>query len=106
MKQIIFDRKNYNTYKDFYDDMYKKFEGHDFIDFKEIKSFNYHADILDEFMWYCNEDNLDIIIKNFDKDKISKQSNVDDYEINIVLKIIDRFAQNYPNNKVTYIKDE
>ena len=109
MKEIIFNRKVYKSYQDFYADVYEKLDGKRFDDFDYCTvPLGYSPDTLDEFLWYCiYYDNFKFIFLNFDKEKISLQKNYDDYEYNIVVKVFERFVKQYPNNAVEFkMEDE
>ena len=104
MKEIIFDKNDYKSYKDFYHDVCIKLDKDSFIDWNgQYEDLGYNADLLDEFLWYCHEDNLKCVFINFDKEQIVKQSTYDDYEYGLIIKIFERFAKNYPNNIVEFL---
>lgn len=105
MKEIIFKRKNYKSYKDFYVQVYKDLEGKEMIDWADYDDLHYNADLLDEFLGYCNDDSNKYIFIGFDKEKIKEEKNYDDYEYNMVIRIFERFVKKYPNNKLEF-RDE
>ena len=106
MKEIIFNRNDYKSYKDFYLDAYKKLGGDRFDDFDFCKpDLGSNADILDEFLWYCHYDNLHCIFINFDMDKIKEQKKYDDYEFNLVIEVFEMFAEEFPNNSIEFKMD-
>lgn len=103
MIQIIFDKKNYKTYKDFYEDLYKQTDGAGFIDWEAYPNLNYDAWYLDEFLWYCNTDgDHHYIFLNFDKEKILQQKTVEDYQYSIIFKIFETFVKEHPNSKLEF----
>lgn len=106
MKEIIFDRKNYKSYKDFYTQIYRDLDGKNTIDWEDCTDLEYFADLLNEFLWYKSDEDVKYIFINFDKDKISLQKNYDDYEYNIIFTIFNRFIKEYPNNKLEFKMEE
>ena len=102
MKEIIFDRKNYKSYKDFYVQVYNDLEGKEMPDWEDYENLCYSGDALDEFLWYCHDDSIKYIFVGFDKKEIKKEKNFDDYKYNIVLKVFERFVEMYPNNKLEF----
>lgn len=106
MKEIIFNRKNYKSYKDFYIQLYKDLDGKSIPDWEDYPDLHYNAGLLNEFLWYSHNDNIKYIFLNFDKEKIVMQKNYDDYEYNIVIKVFERFAKQYPNNVVEFRMEE
>ena len=103
MKEVIFDKNDYKSYKDFYHDVCIKLDKDSFIDWNgQYEDLGYNADLLNEFLWYCHGDNLKCVFKNFDKERISKQKTLDDYEYNLIIEIFEDFAKNYPNNIVEF----
>lgn len=101
-KEIIFDRKRYKSYKDFYTEIYKDMNAKSNPEFDRYDDFHYNADFLDEFLWGCQDDNIKYIFVGFDKEKIALEKNYDDYEFNIVIKIFERFVKEYPNNELEF----
>ena len=68
MKEIIFDKKAFKSYKDMYNDICVKLDKDRFIDWRDgYKDLGYSADILNEFLWYCHDDSNKYIFINFDK---------------------------------------
>ncbi len=106
MKEIIFDKNKYSSYKDFYSQIYKDLEGQKIPDWEDYDDLHYNADLLDEFLWYCHNDNIKYIFVNFDKEKIKLQKIYDDYEYNLVIEIFEEFVEKYPNNKLEFRMDE
>lgn len=107
MKQIIFNKKDYKSYKDFYHDVCVKLNKDRFIDWDgEYEDLCYDGNLLNEFMWYCSKDNNKYIFIGFDRDKIAQKKNFDDYQYEIVINIFERLEKEHPNNKVEFITDE
>lgn len=104
--QIVIDKKNCESYKTFYEIIYKVFDGKHMIDWEENENLCYSADMLDEFLWYVSEENTEFVMINFDIAKIKEQKTYDNYEWNIILKVLDRFVHDYPDNKLTFVKEE
>ncbi len=102
MKEIIFNRKNYKSYKDFYTQIYKDLEGNKIQDWEDYENLCYSADGLVEFLWYYHNDSIKYIFKNFDKVKIQQQKNYDNYEYNLIIEIFEDFVKEYPNNQLEF----
>ena len=107
MKEIIFNRKHYKSYKDFYNDLCNKLNKDRFIDWKnDYENLFHSADLLNEFLWYCHNDSINYIFVNFDVPKIKLQKNYDDYEYNLVIEVFEDFVKQYPNNKLEFRMDD
>ncbi len=107
--EVIFNRKDYRTYKDFYKDIYEKMDGKRFGDLDHFSvPLGYSADHLNEFLWYCDIDDKGnkYIFKNFDLEKIKNYKNFDNYKYNLIFKVFERFVKEYPNNSIEFINDE
>lgn len=102
MKEVIFDKNEYKSYKDFYVQIYNDLDGAHIIDWERYENLCYNADALNEFLWYIEEENNKYIFVNFDKEQIAKRKTYDDYEYGLIIKIFERFAKNYPNNTVEF----
>ncbi len=101
-KEIIFDRKNYESYKDLYAQIYKDLDGKGIPDFEDYENLGYSGDMLNEFLWYCHNDNIKYIFVGFDKEKIKLQNTFDDYKYNIVIEVFEDFVKKYPNNELEF----
>ena len=106
MKEIIFCKKNYMSYKDLYSQIYRDLKGKNMPDWEDYDNLGYSGDILNEFLWYCHKDNNKYIFIGFDKDKIKLQKNYDDYKYNIVIEVFENFVKEYPNNKLEFRMEE
>jgi len=107
MKQIIFNKKDYKDYRDMYHDICVKLDKDRFLDWEDdYEDLNYSSDLLNEFLWYCNDDNLHIILLNFDREKIATPQNYDDYKYNLILEVFEDFVKKYPNNTLEYRNEE
>ena len=106
MKEIVFDKNNYSSYKDFYVQIYEDLDGAHTMDWEQYDNLCYSADALGEFLWYKAEENIYYIFKNFDKEIIVNQKTYEDYEYGLIIKIFERFAKNYPNNIVEFMPVE
>ena len=65
MKEIVFDRKNLKSYKDFYAKIYKDLDGKNTIDWETYENLGNNADLLNEFLWYKSDESIKYIFKNF-----------------------------------------
>ena len=106
MKEVIFNisdyKTPYETYKDFYKDIFIKLDGEHNIDFENMPDLHFHADILNEFMWYNSDNDLKLVFVGLDLDKIQAQKTYDDYEWGLIVKIMKRFVERYPNNTLEF----
>ncbi len=106
MKEVIFNisdyKTPYETYKDFYKDIFIKLDGEHNIDFAEMPDLHFRADILNEFMWYNSDNDLKLVFVGLDLDKIQARKTYDDYEWGLIVKIMKRFVERYPNNTLEF----
>lgn len=103
--EIIFDRKNFESYKDFYFQIYKDLDGKNNMDFEDYENLNYNPNMLNEFLWYYHNDNLKFIFKGFDLEKIKQVKTHEDYEYKIILEVITDFVKEYPNNTMEIVEE-
>ena len=106
MKKVIFNKNEYNSFKDFYHDLYQKLNGKSTIDFEELNDLGYHADILNEFLWYKAEEKNNYIFLNFDLKKIQNKKTYENYEWNLIFKIFKRHVQEFPNNQIEFRNED
>ena len=101
MKTFIFDKKDYKSYKDMYTDMAHKFGCDQYEEYFDTKTMDYSGDILWEVLETdigFHEKYIDIILVNFDKEKIKLHESYDDYKYNIIIEVFEDFVHKYPNN--------
>lgn len=103
MKQVVIDKNKCESYKTFYEIIYKFYDGKHVVDWEEYENLDYHADMLDEFLWYVAEKNTEFVLVNFDLEGIRKPKTYDDYEWDIILKVLEDFVKKYPANKLTFV---
>ena len=106
MKEIVFDRNDYESYKDFYVQLYKELNGKSFGDWQAYENLNYDASMLDEFLWYNNDKKVKFVFQNFDLEKIKEEKIYDDYEYGIIFKVFDRVVSEYETFTMEIIKEE
>ncbi len=106
MKKLIYNRKQLNSYKEFYEKLYKDLEGETIPDWEDCSTLNYSADDLAEFLWYCLDDGNNYIFKNFDLEKIKNYKNYENYKWNLVFEVFEEFVKKYPNNTLEFINEE
>ena len=102
MKEVIFDKKTFNSYKDFYIQIYKDLDGANTIDWEDYKDLGYNGNLLNEFLWYKQDESIKYIFVNFNKEKIKLQKNFDDYQYNIIIEYFEKFVEEYPNNQLEF----
>lgn len=109
MKEFIFNKEEYNGYEDFYKDIAIKMGAIKINDYYDSSTFEYNANILWEFLCcefgYLKKD-VKIILKNFNVDKMKSDEKYDDYCVNIVIELFQKFIKEFPNNKLEFINDE
>ena len=105
MKTIIFDKNDYKSYKDFYEDIFIKLDGKDNIDFEDYPDLNCSADMLFEFLYYKEEENIKYILKNFDLKAIKTERPFENYKLNLIISDFEDFVKKYPNNKLEFINE-
>ena len=106
MKEVIFNvadyKTPYETYKDFYKDVFIKLDGKGIIDFEDLPDLHFHADILNEFMWYNHNENLKLVFVGLDLDKIKKRQTYDDIIWERIISVMEDFVKKFPNNTLEF----
>ncbi len=97
MQEIIFDRNKYESYKDFYVQLYRELDGKSFGDWQAYENLNYNASMLDEFLWYNNDKRVKFVFVCFDLEKIKQEKTYDDYEYGIIFKVFNDTVRAYSN---------
>ena len=105
MKTFIYDKKELNSYKDFYEKIYKDMDGKNMIDWDKFEYLGYDTDNLNEFLWYCYDKDIHYIFKNFNLEKIKNYKNYENYKWNLIFETFEEFVKDYPNNSLEFIND-
>lgn len=106
MQEIVFKKDNFESYKDFYVQIYRDLNGKDFLDWEDYENLHYNADMLNEFLWYNNDKDLKFIFVGFDLEKIKQEKTYDDYEWRLIFEVVEYFVKEYPNNTMEIINEE
>ena len=106
MKEIIFSKETYESYKDFYAQIYRDLNGKGFLDWEDYEDLHYDADMLNEFLWYNHDKNIKYIFIGFDLVKIKQEKTFDDYKYKLIFEVFEYFVSQYPNNTMEIIKEE
>lgn len=106
MKKVIYNRKELNSYKEFYEQLYQDMDGKNMIDWEHCPTLNYSADDLSEFLWYCHNNNIHFIFKNFNLEIINNYKNYENYKWNLIFEVFKEFVAEYPNNKLEFINED
>ena len=106
MKTLIYDKKELNSYKDFYEKLYEDMDGKNMKDWDNFEYLGYDTDNLNEFLWYCHDRNIHYIFKTFDLEKIKNYKNYENYKWFLVFNAFNRFVNQYPNNKLEFINED
>lgn len=100
--RLVIDKNKCESYKTFYETIYRQLDGKDYIDWEQYDNLCYSADMLNEFLWYVNcIVNTEFVMANFDIDRMKEPKTYDDYEWQLIFKILRDFVKDYPNNKLT-----
>ena len=107
MKEIVFNKKEYKSFKDFYHDVCIKLRKNRFIDWRDdYDDLGYSGDLLNEFLWYCHDDSNKYIFINFDLEEIKNKMTFDNYKWRIILKVFSEHVQEFPNNQIEFRDEE
>lgn len=106
MKEIIFNKKDYKSYKDFYIDICKKMDAKNNLNCLHPIDLGFNGNILNEFLWDYSLDNIHYIFIGFDKNMILSEKNYDNYHYKIIFEIFEDFIKDYPNNSLEFREDE
>lgn len=109
MKEFVFDKKEYLSYKDFYKDIAIKMDSIKIEDYFDTSTFEYNANILWEFLcceFGYTKKAIKIILKNFDIQNLNSDKNYDDYCTKIVIEILQDFVTEFPSSKLEFINED
>ena len=106
MKEIIIDKKTCLTYKEFYTYLYNELDGKNIPDWEDYDDLEYDANMLNEFLWYCHNDNIQFIFKNFDLGKITNYKNYENFQWKLIIEVIEDFVKKYSNNTLDFIDEK
>ena len=109
METFIFDKNDYQSYKDMYKDMAHKMRCDQIDEYFDTTTFDYSADILWEYIecefQYAGPVNIKIVLKNFDREEIRTEKPFENYKLNLIIETFEDFVKKYPNNKLEFVND-
>ena len=104
--QITFNKNNYKskdeTYKDFYRDICIQLDAKNNLNCLEPEDLAFHADILNEFLWDYHMDGINFVFQGLNLSKIKNYKTYDDFKWSKILKVFNRFVEQYPNNTLEF----
>lgn len=106
MKKLVYDRKQLNSYKNFYEKLYEDMDGKNMIDWEDYDDLKYDANMLNEFLWYCHNDNIHFVFKNFDLEKIKNYKNYENFQWKLIIEVIEDFVKKYSYNTLDFIDEK
>ena len=116
MKEIVFNKKDYESYKDFYHDVCIKLNKEQFIDWQGVyEDLGYRADFLEEFLFYCTMvDTYHFKFVGFNTKEIKaqqsenfkSQKDLENYKYKLIFEVFEKFVKDYPNNKLEFIEEK
>ena len=112
MRKITFNKNNYKskgeTYKDFYHDLCLQLDRKNVIDWQDdfYENLGYSADLLNEFLWYCSDEDTNYVFIGLDINKINNYKTYDDFKWSKILKVFNRFVEQYSNNTIEFKDSE
>ena len=105
MKEFIFNKKDYKSYKEFYEDIALKMDAKNDLNCLEPENLAYNANHLFEFLNDFYAEKYKFVFKNFDLEKIKQTKNYEDYEWNIIFEVFKDFVEQYPNNILEIVNE-
>ena len=110
METFIFDKNDYQSYKDMYKDMAHKMRCDTSPDYYDTTTFDFNPDILWEYLvcefQYAEPVNIKIVLKNFDREAIKTEKPFENYKLNLIIETFEDFVKKYPNNKLEFVNEE
>lgn len=109
MKEFIFDRKDYKSYKDFYKDIAVKMGSLEIEDYYDNTNFEYNPNILWEFLtcvFGYTKSRIKIILKNFNINNMKPEKKYEDFCLNVIIQTFKDFITKFPDNTIEFIDEE
>lgn len=72
---------------------------------EDYDDLEYDANMLNEFLWYCHNDNIHFVFKNFNLEKIKNYKNYENFQWNLIIEVIEDFVKKYSNNTLDFINE-
>ena len=102
MDKIVIDKKDYESYEKFYEDIVIKMDAKNDLNCLDPENLSYNPNHLWELLEDYSDESITFIFKNFDLEKIKNYRTHDDYEWKIVLETFQDFITKFPNNKLVF----
>ena len=99
MKEIVFNKKDCPSYKDFYEKICIELESKKIPDWEDYDNLHYNADFLNEFMWYNHDLDLHFKFIGYNKEKVN-------FQWQLIFEVVEDFCKKYPNKKVEFWDEE
>lgn len=108
MKTIVFNKKDYRNYKDFYKEVYNNLVVNSSQEWTKFENLHYNADFLYEFLrdYLFDNKNINFIFTNFDNNELKNTKSNDDYNYSIVFNIFKDLKNEFSNIKIDFQNDD
>ena len=103
--ELIFKKSECNSYKDFYEKICKDLELQNHIDLCDYENLHYNADLLNEFMWGAQDENITFKFIGFDREGVKNSKRLEDYQWNLIFDVLEWFVEEWPNNRIEFIDE-
>ena len=106
MKEFIFNKNDYASYKDFYVDVAKQLDAKNDLNCLETEDLGFNPNHLYEFLRDFYDECHKYVFIGFDLEKIKNYKNYENYQWNIIIEVFEDFVKKYPNNTLEFINEE
>lgn len=106
MKEFIFNKDDYASYKDFYIDVAKQLDAKNDLNCLEPEDLGFNSNHLYEFLRDFHNECYKYVFIGFNLEKIRNYKNYENYQWDIIIKVFEDFVKKYPNNKLEFINEE
>ena len=100
---LVYNFSEMQDFKQFYERLCVDLDSKSIPDWEDYENLHYNADLLNEFMWYCQDDNIHFKFVGFDRKNMKPDKNYNDYKWSLIFEVLEDFVRDFPNNTIEFV---
>ena len=100
--ELVFRKEEFDSYKKFYERICIDLKLEEDKGLREYENLLYNADLLTEFMWGVQDENITCNFIGFDREAVKNKKTYNDYGWNLIFEVLEDFVEKWPNNRLIF----
>ena len=103
--ELVYRYSDMQDFKKFYERFCVDTKLEEDIDLCSYENLCYNADLLNEYLFGCQDMDIHFKFIGFDIEEINEAKTHNNWEWSLIFKVLNRFVKKYPNNTIEFIEE-